>query len=199
MKIIVTGCFGFIGFHVCKTLLDSKANHEIVGIDCYDILEFNALHDSEELLQEKRFVCSLRYNALYHGNRRFTHIGCDLSKSSILQKTSINRAIEQAFDGADYVIHLAAHAGVRQSINNSVRYLRNNVESTINVLQLMEEFGVQNLFYASSSSVYGERCEIVSETMFSKPSSPYAASKVATEAFVNASGREVPQGIARLF
>ena len=86
----------------------------------------------------------------------------------------------------DVVVHIAASAGVRPSIENPLSYVKNNIEGTVNILEVMKRKNVQRIVFASSSSIYGNcKEEIFSEDLkVSEPISPYAASKSACEQFL---------------
>ena len=90
------------------------------------------------------------------------------------------------FDGADSVIHLAARAGVRQSVLNPRVYMSSNVDGTLNVLEAMRENNLKNLVMASTSSLYGANTDqpYKEESDSSRTLSPYAASKKGAEALV---------------
>ncbi|MBM4366914.1 MAG: NAD-dependent epimerase/dehydratase family protein [Deltaproteobacteria bacterium] len=107
-------------------------------------------------------------------------------------------AVRLALDGVDAVAHLAARAGVRESIADPEAYGRNNVGATITLLHAMREAGIRRMVFASSSSVYGaaggpfRECDPAD-----RPASPYAASKRAAELFCVSSGLDV--SACRLF
>jgi UDP-glucuronate 4-epimerase len=162
MIFLVTGGAGFIGSHVCERLL--QAGHKVWAFD--DLNDFYApelkrgnLHDLQALAKSFEFV---------HG---------DLTDRA---------ALEEVFSSVtfDQVIHLAARAGVRPSLQEPALYQRVNVEGTVNLLEAARARGVKKVIIASSSSVYGINSKVPfseSDPIFS-PISPYAASKLACEA-----------------
>ncbi|MBM4391913.1 MAG: NAD-dependent epimerase/dehydratase family protein [Deltaproteobacteria bacterium] len=107
-------------------------------------------------------------------------------------------AVRRALDGIDVVAHLAARAGVRESIADPEPYGRNNVGATITLLHAMRAAGIRRMVFASSSSVYGAAGGPFRETdPADRPASPYAASKRAAELFCASSGLDV--SVCRLF
>ena len=162
MNILVTGGAGFIGSHVCERLL--REGHSVCAFD--DLNDFYAPALKQANLR------SLQSLAL-----PFTFVHGDLTDGS---------AVEEAFASAqfDQVIHLAARAGVRPSLQQPALYQRVNVEGTVNLLEAARARSVRKITIASSSSVYGVNAKVpFSETdpIFSAIS-PYAASKLACEA-----------------
>ncbi len=160
MNILVTGCAGFIGFHLSKLLLEKKYN--VIGVD-----NLNNYYDVS--LKNKRLKI-LRKNKFF----LFKKIDiCNLKKiESIFKKNKIK-----------IVINLAAQAGVRYSIKNPRTYLENNIVGYFNILELCRSHKIKHLIQASTSSVYGNNSTFpLKETMStSSPLSFYAASKKSTE------------------
>jgi len=147
MKILVTGTAGFIGFHLAKKLLER--GDIVVGLDnindYYDVnLKYGRLDElgiQKEAIQENVLLTSQTY--VNH-----TFIKLDLSDKEGMEKLFR----EERFDA---VMHLAAQAGVRYSIENPYAYVESNIVGFLNILEGCRQNGVQNLSYASSSSVYG--------------------------------------------
>jgi len=135
MRILVTGCVGFIGFHLCKELLKKK-NIEILGLD-----NINSYYSTK--------LKKLRLNYLKK-NRGFKFIKLDISNYSKLE-------IIFKKNKFDIIINLAAQAGVRYSIINPIEYVSSNTLGFSNILDLSKKYKIQKLFYASSSSVYGDQ------------------------------------------
>lgn len=156
--ILVTGCAGFIGSHLCERLL--ILGYEVVGIDNFD--SFYSIELKKENLLE----------SLMHKN--FTFFEIDLRIPSSLD--AIDKSI-------DLVIHLAGKAGVRPSIEDPQSYIDNNITATQNVLEFIRKEGIQKLAFASSSSVYGNNSSIpfTEAQNVDKVISPYAFSKVSCE------------------
>jgi UDP-glucuronate 4-epimerase len=162
MKFLVTGGAGFIGSHVCERLL--RAGHEVWALD--DLNPFYDVALKEANLRE-----------LAVGGQAFTFLRGDITD---------RETVEAVFQKArfDQVIHLAARAGVRPSLEEPALYQRVNVEGTVNVLEAARRAGVGKAILASSSSVYGVNTKVPfaeTDPIFSAIS-PYAASKVAAEA-----------------
>jgi len=159
MRILVTGCAGFIGWKVSQKLLEE--GHEVVGID-----NMNDYYDTA--LKDWRLSTLLR-----HRNFRFYKIDIeDLGAlSSVFEESSF-----------DAVINEAARAGVRYSLEDPWVYMRTNAEGTLNILELMRRYGVPKLVLASTSSLYAGLPLPFSEDLpVNTPISPYAASKKAAE------------------
>jgi UDP-glucuronate 4-epimerase len=160
MKILVTGAAGFIGFHVTKRLLES--DYEVVGLDnINDYYEINLKKDRLKILKDfKRFV---------------------FYKNNLEDK----EAVEQLFkkEAPQKVVHLAAQAGVRYSIQHPEVYVQSNISGTFNILEGCRYNSVEHLIYASSSSVYGlsTKYPFSVEDNVSHPVSFYGATKIANE------------------
>jgi UDP-glucuronate 4-epimerase len=157
----VTGAAGFIGYHVSRQLL--ARGDSVVGID-----NLNDYYDVT--LKQGRLAELRKYGS------RFTFHQVSLEDSKNLQQIAHTQT-------PDKLINLAAQAGVRYSIENPNAYVRSNVEGFTNILEIAKEVGVEELIYASSSSVYGNSNPIPFETTAAvdKPVSVYAATKIANE------------------
>ena len=158
MKIIVTGCAGFIGSHVCKYLL--KKGHDILGID-----NINNYYDTT--IKLKNIEILKKYNT-------FTFIKEDICTTQII---SIWKP--------DKICHLASMAGVRYSIENPKIYIKVNIEGFIHILEEAVKNNVKHIVYASSSSVYGlnKKVPFSEDDEINTCNSPYACSKKAMEMF----------------
>lgn len=165
MKVLVTGAAGFIGYYVCAALL--KRGEVVTGID-----NLNAYYDVQ-LKQD-------RLNQLKH-QPHFQFMQLDLSDSAAL-----NHLFAQ--EQFTHVVHLAAQAGVRFSLENPHAYVDSNVTGTLNVLEVCRRYPVQHLVYASSSSVYGLNAKVpfAVNDHTDHPISLYAATKKATELMAHA-------------
>lgn len=157
-RIAVTGAAGFIGSNLCEALLDS--GHDVTGVD-----NFDPFYDRTV---KERWVEPL----LVRPNFR-------------LVESDICRGAVNAtwLKDAQAVVHLAARAGVRSSVNDPERYVSANVGGTTAVLDGCRRFAVARVVIASSSSVYGERGDVClkeSDTQL-EPVSPYGVSKYAAE------------------
>jgi UDP-glucuronate 4-epimerase len=163
--VLVTGCAGFIGSHVAAALL--RRGTPVVGIDNFD--PFYARSIKERNLDRVR-------NALSGDQRRFTLIEGDLCDSSVVRSLFAGRAIAS-------VIHLAAKAGVRPSVEDPPAYANANVLATSLLLHHAAIAGVKRCVVASSSSVYGNGATVPFHEGLDvgEPISPYAATKRACE------------------
>ena len=132
MKILVTGAAGFIGFHTAKQLLER--GDTVVGLDNFnDYYDVNLKHARAAILAE--------YD-------NFSMVVIDLADRAAMEALFAEEKFEK-------VVHLAAQAGVRYSIENPHSYIESNIVGTLNVLEGCRHNKVQHLVYASSSSVYG--------------------------------------------
>ena len=159
-KILVTGSSGFIGYHVCKELL--KQGYQILGVDNH-----NSYYDVS--LKEKR--CNDLKN---QPNFKFNKIHLE---------DSINLESTISLYRPNSIIHLAAQAGVRYSVENPSSYIDSNIEGFYNVLEAARKFDVGRLIFASSSSVYGNlnNSAFKEEQLNLNPSSLYGATKLFNE------------------
>jgi UDP-glucuronate 4-epimerase len=162
MVILVTGGAGFIGSHLCGRLL--REGHRVVCLDNFD--EF---YDPE--IKKKNVQESM-------GEAQFELIEGDIRDTQLIPR--IFRG--QTFD---VVVHLAARAGVRPSIDYPKLYEEVNIQGTINLLDACREFGIKSYVFASSSSVYGgnRKVPFSEEDRVETPISPYGATKRAGELF----------------
>lgn len=163
MNILITGGAGFIGSTLADKLL--KENNKIVVID-----NFNDYYDVR--LKEQNVAINIdnpNYK-LYRG---------DICDRQLVEKIFDENKIET-------VVHIAARAGVRPSLEDPLEYIRSNIDGTINILENMRKFNVKKIVFASSSSVYGNcKAEKFSEDLkVTEPISPYAATKSACEQFL---------------
>tara|TARA_B100000609_G_scaffold196931_1_gene193131 strand:+ start:310 stop:1311 length:1002 start_codon:yes stop_codon:yes gene_type:complete len=170
MKILVTGAAGFIGFHVCKRFI--KAGIEVVGIDnlnsYYDInLKKNRIKELENL--SKQLLISFKF---YKG---------DIVQSKDLEKL-FNDANKEKSKITE-VIHLAAQAGVRYSLENPSAYIQSNLVGFFNIIEQSKKNCINNFYYASSSSVYGgnDKTPFEESDNVNQPISLYAATKKSNE------------------
>ncbi|MDC0056700.1 NAD-dependent epimerase/dehydratase family protein [Alphaproteobacteria bacterium] len=160
MKILITGAAGFIGFHLSKKLLSEK--YTVFGIDnlnnYYDV---NLKKDRVKILnKEKSFF---------------------FNKINLSNKNSIDKIIIK--NNIKYVVHLAAQAGVRHSIDNPETYFKSNLEGFFNILEVSKKNKIKHLIFASTSSVYGnnKNFPLTESANTDKPLSFYAATKKSNE------------------
>lgn len=160
MKILVTGAAGFIGFHLCSRLLED--GQEVAGAD-----NLNGYYDIR--LKEGR----LRQ---LEGTPGFRFFRMDLSDRQVSRDFVLG-------EKPDMVVHLAAQAGIRYSLENPQAYVDSNLTAFANILEACRALGVRHLVYASSSSVYGANNQVPFsvEDRADCPISFYAATKRANE------------------
>ena len=161
MKILVTGSNGFIGYHLCRRLLE-EYDYSIIGID-----NMNDYYDIN--LKEYRLNNLNKYD-------NYSFIKGDISDKQFIEKIFK----ENKFD---IVINLAAQAGVRYSIENPDVYIKSNIIGFYNLLETLRHNKVDHFIYASSSSVYGGNTKIPfsTEDKVDTPVSLYAATKKTDE------------------
>jgi UDP-glucuronate 4-epimerase len=159
-KILLTGGAGFIGSHVAEALL--RQGKQLVIVDTLD--DFYSPDWKQANLADVRRVGSFEFVA-----------------ADICEADQIRKIMERT--RPDVIVHLAARAGVRPSIQYPRLYERVNIAGTVNLLELCREFGVRRFLFASSSSVYGATSIApFRETHFElRPISPYGATKLAGE------------------
>lgn len=160
MPMLVTGAAGFIGFHSAMRLLD--AGREVVGLD-----NLNAYYDPQLKLDR---LAELKKSP------RFIFVNADVSDRAAVNEIFVQHKFRE-------VIHLAAQAGVRYSLDNPFAYTESNISGLLVILECCREWNVRHLVYASSSSVYGantKRPFSVSDRT-DNPISLYAATKKANE------------------
>ncbi len=158
MKILITGTAGFIGFHLANALLTE--GHTVTGID-----NINDYYDPQ-----------LKRDRLKNAVKRY-----DFHQMDLADREGILRLFKRG--RFDYVVHLAAQAGVRYSLTNPQAYVDANITGFLNILEACRAYPVKHLVYASSSSVYGKNTEMpfsVSHNV-DHPVSLYAASKKSNE------------------
>ena len=180
-KILVTGAAGFIGFHLCKSLLED--GYKVLGIDSindyYDVnLKYARLNELG--IKKEQFIHSNSIIQNSKSNERFQFSKIDISRRDILAEVFTEFAPKK-------VVNLAAQAGVRYSIENPYAYMESNLVGFLNIIELCCHNEVEGFIYASSSSVYGGN----TKTPFSvddrvdNPISLYAASKKSNELIAN--------------
>lgn len=136
-KVLVTGSAGFIGFHLCRLLLDEG----------FAVVGFDGLTDYYDVRLKER-----RHQMLLQHQHFSTHIGM-LENFDLLHQVALDTR-------PDVIVHLAAQAGVRYSLENPRAYIDANIVGTFNVMECARELGVDHLLMASTSSVYGANTEM---------------------------------------
>ncbi|HEX8694187.1 MAG TPA: NAD-dependent epimerase/dehydratase family protein [Longimicrobium sp.] len=168
MKLLVTGAAGFIGSHLCERLL--ARGDEVVGVDNFDPFYDPAVkrRNLEPSLATGRFR---------------------LAEADVRRPDALEAAVRAAGGGeVEAIVHLAARAGVRPSIQDPLLYAEVNLGGTAGVLELARRLGVGRFVFGSSSSIYGEseRVPFSEDDPVDRPISPYAASKRAGELLCHA-------------
>ena len=180
MKILITGSSGFIGFHLSKKLLDK--GHRVYGYD-----SMNNYYDVS--LKKARYSILKKYK-----NFSFT-------KNKLENKNSLEKVFKKF--KPSIVIHLAAQAGVRYSIEKPRVYLDSNITGSYNIIEVSKKFNVKHLIMASSSSVYGANKKIpFKETDKTETQlSIYAATKKSNESMAHSYSNiwKVPITMLRFF
>lgn len=180
MRVVVTGSAGFIGFHLCTALLNQGM--EVLGID-----GFTDYYDPN--LKEMR-------HQLLGQNAKFQEARCMLEEQEQLRLLITNFQ-------PDVIVHLAAQAGVRYSLENPRAYIESNIIGTFNVMEVAREIGVSHLLMASTSSVYGAntRMPFSENDKTDTPLTLYAATKKANEAMAHSYAHlwKIPTTMFRFF
>jgi UDP-glucuronate 4-epimerase len=160
--VLVTGAAGFIGSHLVERLL--TLGEQVVGLD-----DFNDYYDPA--LKERNLACA-------RVNPAFALVRGDIRDADLVSAVLRDRSVSS-------IVHLAARPGVRPSVQNPALYVDVNVHGTLNLLRRAGEARVSRFVFASSSSVYGlsRRIPFREDDPLGLPASPYAASKIAGEAY----------------
>ena len=131
MNYLITGCAGFIGYHITQSLTNSGNN--VVGVDnLNNYYNVKLKKDRLQLLKSKKFK---------------------FFKFNLNNKTKLKKIF--SLYKFDYIIHLAAQAGVRYSIDNPQKYIESNILATTNLFEAIKKHKIKKVLVASSSSVYG--------------------------------------------
>ncbi|WP_316569102.1 UDP-glucose 4-epimerase GalE [Neobacillus sp. YIM B06451] len=156
MAILITGGAGFIGSHTCVELLD--AGYELVIVD-------NFSNSRPEVLKRIREI----------SRKGFEFFEADLTEPGQLEELFLSYPV-------DAVIHFAGVKAVGESIYEPLHYYKNNVSGTLNLLALMKKYGVKNLVFSSSATVYGNPERVpISEKSRLQAANPYGRSKLMAE------------------
>jgi UDP-glucuronate 4-epimerase len=134
MKILVTGAAGFIGYNFSNFLLQNT-KYKIVGVD-----NLNNYYDVN--LKKKRLNILKKF-------KNFSYLKVDINKNSLIEKVFKRNKF-------DFVVNLAAQAGVRYSIQEPRKYIESNILGFFNIIENSRKYKIKRLYYASSSSVYGD-------------------------------------------
>ena len=153
MKILITGAGGFIGSHLCETLLER-------GYSAKAFVRYNSL-GSWGWLDTSRHKADI-----------------EVVQGDLRDHDSVRAAVKDV----DAVCHLAALIGIPYSYKSPLAYIKTNVQGTYNVLQACLELGVDRIIHTSTSEVYGTAREVpIKENHPLQPQSPYSASKIAAD------------------
>ncbi len=157
-KILITGCGGFIGSHLAELFLNK--GYTVIGID-----NFDPFYPKEQKLQ------NLNLSKEY---KNFNFFELDIREPGFYSALPA---------GIEFVIHLAAKAGVRPSIAAPLEYVSTNITGTLNILEYMRTAGIKKMLFGSSSSIYGNNKKVpFSESdVTDEPISPYAFTKKSCE------------------
>jgi len=157
MNIIVTGGFGYIGSHICLELIRNSYTPIVIDIS-----------------KDSRKINKLIFKLTGY---KIKHYNFDLSKKNIDKIFQENKV--------EAIIHLAAFKYVNESVQYPLRYYRNNILSTINILESMNKFNVRNLIFSSSATVYGDsKNQPLKETESLNDINPYGATKIICEQII---------------
>tara|TARA_B100000902_G_C27313373_1_gene919768 strand:+ start:1841 stop:2806 length:966 start_codon:yes stop_codon:yes gene_type:complete len=181
MKILVTGCAGFIGYHLCSKLLENQK------VKLYGIDNLNNYYDVS--LKKSRLK-------ILKKNKNFI-----FNKLNILNKEKLIQSYKNT--KIDFIVHLAAQAGVRHSISNPSEYMDINVYGFFNILEFSKTKNIAHLIFASTSSVYGfsDKFPLKENARTDSPESFYAATKKCNEvmAYSYSAIYKVPTTALRFF
>ena len=156
MKIFITGGAGYIGSHTCVELLN--AGYEVVSIDNFSNSKPDVIGKIKEITK-----------------RDFKFYQGDVSDKSLL-----NRIFSE--NNIDAVIHFAGYKAVGESVSKPLMYYRNNIDSTLSLLEVMNDFNVKKLVFSSSATVYGKPKALPIKENFSlSTTNPYGSTKLMIE------------------
>ena len=169
-RILITGAAGFIGFHTAKRLLESGEN--VVGID--------NLNDYYDVSLKQARLRNLEQTA-QRSNGTWTFVRGDLADADLVNGAFVSQRFAR-------VIHLAAQAGIRHSLNHPQAYVQSNIVAFTNILEACRHHAIPHLTYASTSSVYGANTNFPSSEHdgANHPLQFYAATKRANELMAHA-------------
>ena len=161
MNYLVTGCAGFIGYHVVESILKKNKNSRVIGLD--------NINDYYSIKLKKERIKKLN-----------NYKGFKFYKINLIEKKKIEKIYQNL--KIDIVIHLAAQAGVRYSVINPSSYYESNILGFTNIIDLSNKYDVKKFIFASSSSVYGDKKKYpLNEKEKIYPKNIYSASKKLNE------------------
>lgn len=161
MKILVTGGTGYIGSHTCVELLN--AGHEVIIVDNLSNSDAKVVEAIEKITNKKVLFYEM-----------------DIQRKDDLKKIFEVHSI-------DMVIHFAGFKAVGESVKKPIMYYRNNIDSTLTLLEVMQEYDCKNIIFSSSATVYGEQDtpKYVETMQMKTPTSPYGKTKQMIEEILN--------------
>lgn len=156
MKVLITGGTGFIGSHTCVELLNN--NYDIVVVDNYS-------NSKPDVIDKIKKITG----------KEFKNYDIDICNKDELEKVFIENKI-------DAVIHFAGYKAVGESVAKPIIYYRNNIDSTLSVLELMQKYNVKNFVFSSSATVYGKPDKLpIFEDFPLSTTNPYGTTKLMIE------------------
>lgn len=156
MKILVTGGTGFIGSHTCVELLEN--GYEVVIID-------NLSNSKKDVIDAIKLI---------------TKKDVKFYENDVCDKDALRKIFKE--NKIDAVIHFAGYKAVGESVSNPLMYYRNNIDSTLTLLEVMKEFDVKKLAFSSSATVYGNPKALpIKETFPTSTTNPYGSTKLMIE------------------
>ena len=174
MSILVTGSAGFIGFHLCKKLIENK--FEVIGFD--NINDYYDINLKNDRINELKKLAN-------KNEAKFNFIKGDLTVNDDLKRVfnNNNSNLGSITTKISYIVNLAAQAGVRYSIQNPSAYIQSNIVGFSNLIEQAKNNNVKHFLYASSSSVYGgnKKIPFKEAANVDHPISLYAATKKSNE------------------
>ncbi|WP_294200801.1 GDP-mannose 4,6-dehydratase [Chryseobacterium endophyticum] len=178
MNYLVTGGSGFIGSHLTEQLL--KEGHSVINVDNFDDF-YNYQIKIQNTLGAIRYFSDFEYSDKEKDLKKLIFLSESENYNLYNQDIRDKKGLEEIFraHSIDTVIHLAALAGVRPSIERPLEYEEVNVRGTMNLWELCRDFNITKFICASSSSVYGnnEKVPFTETDNVDRPISPYAATK----------------------
>ena len=164
MKILVTGCVGFLGFHICDDILNKNKKSTVIGVD-------NINNYYSPKIKKKRLQVLKRH-------KKFFFKKVDISNEDKIKKVFNHNKF-------DLVIHMAAQAGARHAFKDPGSYLDSNIKGFLNLVDNLKDNNVKKFIYASSSSIYGDAKKFpLTEESKANPINIYSSTKLLNESII---------------